>query len=81
MPQNPAPENSRPPISWATHSQIICSIIAASVGGTMFGLAFAVWPNSAVERGLGVVILAAVLALLGWVIGYVRKPVATPRSR
>ncbi|CAM3195355.1 hypothetical protein NODU109028_03125 [Nocardioides dubius] len=77
--QNSTPENSRPPISWSTHGQIIGSIIAATVGGTMFGLAFALWPQSSVERGIGIVILAAVIGLLGWVIGYLRKPVIRSR--
>ncbi|MFS3130355.1 hypothetical protein ACLM5J_18280 [Nocardioides sp. Bht2] len=81
MPQNNAPQDTRPPISWNTHGQMIGGIIAATVGGTMFGLAFAIWPNSAVERGIGIVILAAVIGLLGWVVGYLRKPVQPPKGR
>ncbi len=71
----PEPSRTRQPVRWSTHSQLIALIVVATLGGTMFGVAFAVWPQSDVERVLGVLILAGVLALLVWVAVYLRRPV------
>lgn len=72
---SPAPV-PRPPVRWSTHAQVIGFIVTACVGGTLFGLAFALWPQAFYERVVGIVILAAVVALIGWVVGYLRRPIA-----
>lgn len=71
--------NARPPrhpITWATHSMHLMMVLAVLVGGTLFGLAFAVWPQSTFDLWLGRAILAGVAALAGWALWFLSRPVA-----
>ncbi|MFC6154667.1 hypothetical protein [Nocardioides yefusunii] len=69
----------RPPIAWATHSMHIMMVVAVTLGGTGFGLAFALWPTSSFERILGIAVLAAVAATWVTALNYVLRPVERRR--
>jgi phosphate/sulfate permease len=66
---------SRPPVRWSTHSMQILMVLTVVVGGTLFGMAFAGWPQSTFDSVLGGGILVAVAALVGWVCWYLLRPV------
>lgn len=69
----------RPPITWATHSMHIMLVVAVVIGGTGFGLAFAVWPTSTFERILGIGVLGVVATAVVMAVNYVLRPVSRGR--
>lgn len=72
---------TRPPVRWSTHWQHILMVLAVVVGGSLFGLSFALWPLRPVERVLGGAIMVGVLAVLVWVGAYLARPVAQESKR
>ena len=65
----------RPAVRWSLHSMQILMVIAVVVGGTLFGLAFTLWPTGWVDRVLGAAILLGVAACVVWVVAYLSRPV------
>lgn len=70
---------SRPPVRWATHNQHILFVVAATVGGLLFGVSYTVWPLSPVERWIGVGVLVVVAGIWVRVASYLVRPVEEPR--
>lgn len=54
----------------------IMMVLSVAIGGTLFGLAFALWPQGSVDVVIGIVLLAAVAALAAWVVHHLMRPVA-----
>lgn len=65
----------RPPVRWSTHAMQILMVLSVAIGGTLFGLAFALWPQGVVDVVIGIVMLAGVAGLGVWVVYHLMRPV------
>lgn len=54
----------------------ILMVISVAIGGTLFGLAFALWPQGLVDVVIGIAMLAGVAGLGVWVVYHLMRPVA-----
>jgi hypothetical protein len=53
----------------------ILMVISVVVGGSLFGLALALWPSGVVDRVLGGVLLLGVVTCVVWVVAFLSRPV------
>ena len=68
-------------MTWSTHWQHILFVLSVVVGGSLFGVSYALWPLRPIERALGVAIVVGVVAVLVWLVIYLLRPVQRPPRR